>query len=374
MSGELKKRLTSLDVFRGVTIAGMILVNNPGTWSDIYPPLRHAEWHGCTPTDLIFPFFLFIVGVAITLSLSKRKERGDDQTKLVLKILQRGATLFLLGLLLAAFPKFELETLRIPGVLQRIAVVYVVAALLFLKTNARTQAYVGGALLLVYWALMTLVPVPGYGASSFQPESNLGAWLDRALLDGHLWAYSKTWDPEGILSTIPAISTALAGVMLGHWLRTDHDDATKTAWIFTFGALAVAVGLFWDAAFPINKSLWTSSYVVYTAGLALLFFGVCYWLADAKGYDGWTKPFIVYGANAITVYFLSGVVAKILVYTHTTNAAGEEITTKAWIFQNAFAPLFENPQNASLAYALTYVGIWLGVMWLFYWRRIFIKV
>jgi len=366
-------RLLSLDIFRGITIAGMILVNNPGSWGNIYPPLAHAQWHGCTPTDLIFPFFLFIVGVAITLSLQKRKERGDDQKKLLIQIFRRSATLFILGLILAGFPYFDFSTIRIPGVLQRIAVVYLISSIIFLKTSVRTQAILGVVLLLVYWILMTLIPVPGVGYANLEPTTNLAAYFDNLLLGGHLWKATKVWDPEGILSTMPAISSAISGILLGHWLQTKVDPATKAVWIFVFGNLLVLIGMFWEPLFPINKSLWTSSYVVYTSGLALIFFAMCYWLVDIKKIDWWTKPFVVYGLNAITVFFLSGIFARSLTLIKWADEVGNEITLRSYLYETFFTPYF-SPINASLAWAISFILFWLGLMWILYYKKIFIKV
>jgi len=367
------ERLLSLDVFRGITIAGMILVNNPGTWSAIYPPLKHAAWHGCTPTDLIFPFFLFIVGVAITLSLSKRKERGDDQNKLILQILRRSGILFLLGLILSGFPYFNLETIRIPGVLQRIAVVYLFASILFLKTNLKTQIYVSSAFLVLYWLAMTLIPVPGVGYANLEPTTNLAAYIDNLLLGGHLWSATKVWDPEGILSTIPAIVSAMLGVFTGELLQTKKTKEEKTSWMFFSGVVLMALGYVWDGFFPINKNIWTSSYVIYTGGLALLFLGFCYWLIDVLGYKKWSLPFQVYGLNAITVFFLSGIIGRLLTLIKLTGADGVEISLKTFLFDTFFLSWLE-PINASLLWAVTYIFIWLGLMWILYARKIFIKV
>lgn len=375
------ERLISLDVFRGITIAGMILVNNPGTWGEIYPPLKHAPWHGCTPTDLIFPFFLFIVGVAITLSLTKRKERGDDQKKLLMQIFRRSATLFLLGLILHTFPFINFDTgnfvdlskVRIPGVLQRIAVVYFFASLIFLKFDLKMQAILGAAFLLAYWALMTLIPVPGVGYANLEATTNLAAYIDNLLLGGHLWSGTKVWDPEGILSTIPAISTALCGVMLGHWLRQPIDEIKKAAWIFVAGNIALVIGIVWDLTFPLNKNIWTSSYVMYTAGLALQFFGMCYWFIDIKGWSRWTKPFVVYGLNAITVFFLSGIVGRLMNMIKISMPEGDPISLKTYLFETFFVPHF-SLINASLVWAFLYVLIWLGLMWILYAKKIFIKV
>ena len=382
---QKSERLISLDVFRGITIAGMIMVNNPGSWGHIYPALEHAKWHGVTPTDLIFPFFLFIVGVAITLSLNKRKQRGDNLEKLLFQVGRRGAMIFFIGLLLACFPFFrynpdlgftwfDFTKIRIPGVLQRIGVVYFFASLIFLYTKPKTQAIIAGALLLIYWFLMAVIPVPGVGYPNLEPATNLGAWLDNTLLGGHLWSASKVWDPEGILSTVPAISTALCGILLGHWLKTDKDPLTKIAWMFVVACIGIVVSMFWDMAFPINKSLWTSSYVVYCASMALFFFASIYFLVDVKGIKWWTKPFVVYGMNAITVFFLSGVLARILSMIYVTkDAAGHWVNFQSYVYNNILCS-FLNPLNASFAWALMYILFWLGMMWILYAKKIFIKV
>lgn len=393
MSIKLSERLVSLDVFRGVTIAGMILVNNPGSWNHIYPALEHANWNGCTPTDYIFPFFLFIVGVAITISLTKRKEQGVDQKKLIIQIVKRGLIIFAIGIFMAAWPfwifaenKFiDLSTLRLVGVLPRIGVVYIITSLIFLKTNIKAQAIVGAVLLLGYWAVMTLIPVPGYGSPNLNVSvltdpatgnifaPNLAGWLDHLILGDHMWKVSKVWDPEGILSTFPAIATCLSGVMLGHWLRSKNDPSTKAAWILVMGNFSILIGVIWDMWFPLNKSLWTSSYVMFTSGMALLFFGMCYWLIDVKGYKWWTKPFVVYGMNAIAVFALSGLMAKTMGIIKVANQLGETISLNRYLYELIFVPLF-SPINASLAWAISYILLWLGLMWILYAKKIFIKV
>ncbi|MCW8849023.1 MAG: DUF5009 domain-containing protein [Melioribacteraceae bacterium] len=370
---EKKERLISLDVFRGITIAGMILVNNPGSWSSIYPPLQHASWNGCTPTDLVFPFFLFIVGVAITLSLSKRKSRGDDKKRLMLNILRRSVILFLLGLILAAFPSFDILNIRIPGVLQRIAVVYLVSSFLYLNFSTKALIYITSGSLIIYWMMMTLIPVPGIGYANLEKTTNLAAWLDNLLLSGHLWSATKVWDPEGILSTLPAIGTTLIGILTGNWLQTKNDSTTKTVWLFVSGTLLMFFGYVWDGWFPLNKSLWTSSYVLYTGGLALIFLALCYWFIDVKNIKWWSKPFQVYGMNAITVFFLSGIVSKILYIVKVSSSAGEEISIKGYLYSTFFLSWL-SPINASLLWALMYVIVWLGLMWILYAKKIFIKV
>jgi len=370
---QKSERLVSLDVFRGITIAGMILVNNPGTWGNVYPPLLHAKWNGCTPTDLIFPFFLFIVGVAITLSLSKRKKRGDDQNKLILNIFRRSAILFLLGLILSGFPNFDFSTIRIPGVLQRIAIVYLISSILFLKVNLKTQIHLTWIFLVVYWGMMTLIPVPGIGKPNLEPTTNLAAWFDNLLLNGHLWKSTKVWDPEGLLSSLPAISTTLIGILAGHWLQTSNDKTTKTVWLFVSASSLMFLGYVWDGWFPMNKSIWTSSYVLYTGGLALNFLAICYWFIDVKQIKWWTKPFEVYGMNAITVFFLSGIVGRLLYLIKFTNATGSEVSLKDYLFSNLFLSWL-SPINASLVWAIVYIVIWLGLMWILYAKKIFIKV
>jgi predicted acyltransferase len=375
MADEIaNNRLLSLDVFRGMTVAGMVLVNNPGTWSAVYSPLAHAPWHGWTPTDFIFPFFLFIVGIAIPFALGKRVTEGGITRDVYLKIFRRAALIFLLGLFLMAFPFFDLPNLRIPGVLQRIAVCYLAASLIFLHTNWKQQTLIAVGLLFVYWALMMLVPVPGYGAGDLSIEGNLAGYIDRTIIgENHIWKASKFYDPEGILSTVPAISTAFAGVLTGTWLKTKRSDLEKVAALFFFGVVLTAIGWGWNFWFPINKPLWTSSYVVYTAGLALCFLAFCYWLIDIKNYRGWTKPFVIFGTNALALYFLSSLFARVLINIKFANAEGKQIHLQKWIFDTFFAPL-ASPINASLLYAVLYIFFWLFLMWLLYRKRIFIKV
>lgn len=372
-----ENRLISLDVFRGLTIAGMILVNNPGTWSAVYPPLRHAPWHGCTLTDLIFPFFLFIVGVAITLSLGKRKQRGDAQKELILKIVRRSIILFALGLILAIPSDLDFAHWRIPGVLQRIALVYLVASLVFLKCTPKTQLAIAAGLLVGYWLLMTVVPVPGVGPANLEPDTNLGAWLDRLILGGHLWRKSQVWDPEGLLSTLPAVSTALIGVLAGAWLTSKRSPEIKMLWLFVAANGLLALAYVWNGFFPINKNLWTSSYVVFTGGLALHFLALCAWLIDVQGdrwnAEKWVKPFIVFGSNAITVYFLSGVLARLLILIKFNPNGAEPITLKGFLFQHLLQSWLPD-HLASLTWALLYVSLWLGLMWILYAKKIFIKV
>jgi predicted acyltransferase len=355
-------RLLSVDALRGLTVAAMVLVNNPGTWRAVYPPLRHAEWHGWTPTDMIFPFFLFVVGVSIPLALGPRLERGTRG--LPLRVLRRAAAIFALGLLLHAAPFFALATLRIPGVLQRIAVCYLLAALLVLATGGargwRGQAVVAAALLLGYWLLMTQVPAPGQVAGDLSPAGNLAGYVDRLVLGTrHIWSVSKLYDPEGILSTLPATATTLAGVLVGHWLRAGRPAARLVGGLAAAGAGAAALGWLWGLVFPVNKSLWTSSYALMMAGLAALALAGCYWIIEVRGRRGWARPFALLGVHALVLFFLSSLTAKLLVVFR-AGEGGPRL--HAWLFEHLFAP-WASPVNASLAYALAYVLLWWAVIW-----------
>ncbi|MFZ2904905.1 MAG: heparan-alpha-glucosaminide N-acetyltransferase domain-containing protein [Cyclobacteriaceae bacterium] len=367
----MKERLLSLDVFRGMTVAGMILVNNPGSWSDIYPPLRHAEWHGCTPTDLIFPFFLFIVGTSIHFAYQDKLAEGLTK-KVFFKILKRALLIFLIGLFLTLFPKFNFETVRIPGVLQRIAVVFFVASILYLKTNWLTQLRVAVILLVSYYLMMTLIPVPGVGPPSLEAETNLGAWLDRMLLDGHLWVQSKTWDPEGVLSTIPAIATAILGMLTGKLLSGEKTPSEKIVWLFFTGCILIVLGLGWGMVFPINKALWTSSYVLYTGGIAMQFLACCYWLVDVQGFKKWTMPFVYYGVNALFVFVASALLVKSLSRIKITDGENE-VSFLRYVYQYGYTTWL-SPLNASLLYAITLVLIFLVVLRWMYKKKIFVKI
>lgn len=420
-------RLLSLDVFRGMTVAGMVLVNNPGTWSAVYAPLKHAEWHGWTPTDFIFPFFLFIVGIAIPIALGKRIAEGVNG-EVYWKIFKRAGLIFLLGLIQMGFPFFDLSKtemplvvkiiglasliaiavlfmtdkfreakyvtiglivvlagfylinqgfpsesfakLRIPGVLQRIAVSYLFAALIFLWTNWKQQALIAAILLLFYWVLML------YGANGdLSIEGNFSGYIDRLVIgENHIWKANKFYDPEGLLSTIPAIATTLIGVLTGTWLKTRRVDLEKVSAIFFFGAVLTAIGWCWDFWFPINKPLWTSSYVMFMGGLGLCFLAFCYWLVDIKGYKNyWAKPFIIFGTNALALYFASSILARIMLNIKWFGSEGKSIHSQKWIFDTFFAPL-GSPMNASLIFAIVYILFWLFLMWLLYRKKIFIKV
>jgi predicted acyltransferase len=360
----MKERLVSLDAFRGATIALMVVVNSPGDGAHAYAPLNHADWHGWTPTDVVFPSFLWIVGVAMTLSLAKRVAAGVPRSRLFLQILRRAAILYGLGLVLYGFPDYNLTTLRLLGVLQRIAICYAIAAAIYLTTSIRGQiAWIAG-LLTVYWMLMTLMPVPGFGAGRLDVEGNLAHYVDRLVLGTHNYNQTKTWDPEGIVSTLPAIATTLFGIMAGHILRIRRDLAERTTWLFLAGNLLLAAGVICNAWLPINKKLWTSSFTLFMAGLDFVIFAIFLWLVDARGWRRPVKPLVILGVNAIAVYMASEMIESVL-------------WTFRWrepLFRLLFAPLLRSPYNASLLYSLTYLALMFGIAYLMHRRGWILRV
>ncbi|TDD74141.1 acyltransferase family protein [Flavobacterium caseinilyticum] len=421
-----KERLISLDVFRGFTILLMTIVNNPGSWGSIYPPFKHAEWHGCTPTDLVFPFFIFIMGTAIPFAMP------DKQFDFAVfnKILVRSLRIFCLGLFLNFFSKIELfglegisllilrlvitfavayallgnfslkiktyfvvavfatllflaysqieafQDVRIPGVLQRIGIVYFFIAILYLKTNQKTQLIVAALILLTYWILMAFVPVPGFGAANFEKGTNLAAWLDNLLLSGHMWSYSKTWDPEGILSTLPAIATGILGMFIGQILNLPIPKIEIAKKIGITGIGLIIIGLIWSIIFPINKSLWTSSYVLYSAGIATVCLAILYYTIDIADYKKWATFFLIWGVNPMIVFFFSGIIPRVLssIKIQNPDISAEEINLQNLIYNFWIVPIFENPLDASLTYALTYAVFWSLILWFFYKNKMIFKV
>jgi predicted acyltransferase len=365
-----KVRLASLDAFRGITIAGMILVNNPGNHEFVYAPLRHAAWHGWTPTDLIFPFFVFIMGVSVALALSQRIDEGSTGSRLHFKILTRSVLIFAVGLALQIIPLFHFASLRIPGVLQRIALCYLAAALLYIHSGPRVRIAVALGAIAGYFLIMKYVPVPGYGAGVWDYKGNLPAYIDLKLLAGHL--YKPDFDPEGLLSTLPAIASGLFGTLAGDWLRTSRRVAWKTLGLLVCGVALGAAGLALHPYFPINKQLWTSTFVLFTTGAACVLLALFYVVIDGLGFKKWATPFVVFGTNAIAAYAGSSLLIKLLTYVKVTSG-GERIGLPAWMYRNLFSPWAGNI-NGSLAFACAYVLLWLGLMWILYRRRIFIKL
>ncbi len=344
-------RLMSLDVFRGVTMAAMVLVNNPGG-PGAYAPLHHSVWSGWTFTDTIFPSFLWIAGVALTLSFAKRRAAGATRGKLLLHALQRAAIIYAIGLFIYLYPHFNFSTMRVLGVLQRIAICYLIAAAIYLYTGVRGQIACIIAVLAAYWLLMTLYPVPGYGPGRLDIDGNFEHYIDRMVIGVHNYAATKSWDPEGIVSTLPAIATALFGVLTGTILRARRRLAESTAAVFAFGVLLLSAGMILNTWMPINKQLWTPSFAVFMAGLSTLGFGVCLWAFDIAGYrSSWARAFVIFGQNAIVVYVFSELLDSTL--------ENYQITphVMSWFYG------FLNQANACLVYALLNVAACYAVAW-----------
>jgi predicted acyltransferase len=395
----------SLDVFRGATIAGMMLVNNPGTWSTAYKPLLHAEWHGWTFTDLIFPFFLWIVGVAIPLSTARRLEQGQSRRELLGHALRRAAIIFGLGFFLNSFSYLidgslfrdglaawwhnYATTVRVPGVLQRIGICYFLTVLIFLGAGIRGQLNWIVGLLAGYWVLMIVGPMVGCGTGGLAQNGNFCEYIDNLVLNGkvigmHVYRVAKTWDPEGIFSTVPAIATCLFGVMTGHLLRAKLTPESRTAWLCVAGNLLLLAGAVMDFWLPINKKIWTSSYAVFMAGMAMNCFAVCYWLVDVQGWRKWAKPLAIYGMNAIAVFMLSGLLGRVMAAIKLTNAAGKQVGLQTYLYEKICAPFaspetapflgfLASPNNASLMWALMYVTMLYLVAYGMYRRKWFLK-
>lgn len=387
------ERLVALDVFRGLTIAGMLLVNDPGTWRAVYPPLEHAAWSGWTPTDLIFPFFLFIVGITTHLSLRKRAPGT-----MVPKIIRRGVMIFLVGLLLNWFPFvawgkiasipdptlwqrfiYKLQHLRYLGVLQRIGLAYMGAALISIRTTRRQQIAIIGAILLGYWIVVMLLPVPGAGTIGYftfnDPKHTLEAWTDQHILGlNHIWSGSKWWDPEGLLSTIPAVATSMLGILCGQWIADKRRPLLeRIVGLFGAGSIAMVAGSLWGVFFPISKNLWTSSYVIFCAGFASVVLATCLWLVDVLQVRGWTKPFVIYGVNPLIAFAGSGVMARLIYSLWTVNFHGNHMSIQQASYELLFQPYFPD-KLASLLWALCFVAFWLGVLTVLYRRKIIIKI
>ena len=396
-----RERLLSLDVFRGLTVAGMLLVNNPGTWDAIYPPFEHAPWHGWTPTDLIFPFFLFIVGITTHLSLTERGLRGDDDAMLMRQIVRRAALIYLFGFAMALFPFFtwnairghpdasildrivdRLQHVRIMGVLARIAVAYLVGALLAFRAPTRRVIVTLVVVLYAYWFALVLLPVPGTGAVTGipivgeidVPALTLQGWLDRLVFGrNHIWGGSVTYDPEGILSSLGAIASVLCGVLAGRWIATERALSERLVGLFGAGALAAVAGLMWDWSLPINKNLWTSSYVLFTAGMGAMTLATCMWVIEVLNVRWWTKPFLIFGMNPIVAFVGSGVMARCIYTVFTAPYHGRRVPVQSIIFQSAFASWLP-PRDASLLFALVFVLLWLGILSVLHRKQWFLKL
>jgi predicted acyltransferase len=392
-------RLISLDVLRGLTIMAMLVVNDPGNGSAVFWPLDHADWHGWTPTDLIFPSFLFMVGITTHLSLSARRARGDSAATLAKTIARRAAIIFAIGLFLNWFPGFsvghiagdpdlfarvvrKLLHLRITGILQRIALVYLCAGFIALTCTLRAQATLLIAILLGYWALSMLVPVPDTGAVGLAAIADrahtLAAWVDRGALDwgrfgNHLYSLAKTWDPEGVLSTLPAIGTALLGLLCARWIASDAPLSRRVSLLLLAGVAAIALGLLWGEVFPINKKLWTSSFVLFTGGVSAALLACLIWLIDMRKSTWWTDPFRVFGVNPILAFTASDLMAILIYRDFSVDYVGRSVSVQEWFNDVALASWLP-PKIASLAFALLFVFFWYLILRVFYRRGILLKV
>ncbi len=361
-------RLVSLDAFRGATIALMVLVNNAGSSRDSYRQLEHAEWHGWTITDTVFPSFVWIVGMAITLSLGKRLAAGVPKSRLMAQVARRAAVLFVFGLLVYAFPHFDLGTQRILGVLQRLAICYLVASAIFLFTGVRGQILWILGLFTAYWMMMTLIPVPGYGPGRLDVEGNFAHYIDALVLGPHNYTHTKTWDPEGVVSTLPAIATALFGVLAGRILRLRCGLPERTVWLFVTGSLLLAAGLICTAWLPINKKLWTDSFSLFMAGLDFIVFAIFAWFIDGLGWHRPARPFVIFGMNAIALYMISEGLAEFL-----DAVRVGPISLQQQIYRACFVPL-ASPANASLLYSLAFVAVVYAAAYFLYRRGWFLRV
>jgi len=385
MKQALASRLSSLDAFRGFTIAAMILVNNPGDWNHLYPQLAHAKWHGWTFTDWIFPFFLFIAGVSMSLSLGRRADAGADKPALLIRLFRRALVIFAIGFLLNLIPTFDWSSVRIPGVLQRIALCTLLAAPIVVFFEWRQQCIWIVALLSLYSILMLGVPVPDQNgvvhAGMLEPGADFGAYVDRLILAGHMWSQSKTWDPEGLVSTVPALCSQLFGVLAGRWLMADRSRAEKTVWMLLAGLACLWLGAVLDVILmPINKSLWTTSYCIFMTGWALLVFATFYWFLDALEPVGararatmLSTPLIIYGMNALFIFALSGLVAKMLGFIKVVQADGAPVSLKA-LLTAALRLLELSPTNTSLLFAVLFNAVMFLVAWAMWRKGWFVKV
>ncbi|MBL8756185.1 MAG: DUF5009 domain-containing protein [Planctomycetes bacterium] len=379
-------RWLGLDTLRGLTIAAMILVNNPGRWGSKYQyePLRHADWHGCTPTDLVFPTFLFCAGVAIVPALARKVEAGAPRGPLVAAIGRRVLWLVLLGMLPSVFPLVTFADgkdwfapmlgVRFPGVLQRIGICYGLAALLFLFTSARTQRNVLLGCLFGHWLVSTCVPVPGHGMPNLdEPLGTLQGWLDRTLFGEHIWVKGK-YDPEGLLGTMTALATALFGVQVGRFLRANVDPAARVAGLLRWGVLWLLAGAVWSWFLPLNKPLWTASYAVWTAGVATCGLGLCVWAFEQKAWTKWAHPLQVYGVNALLVFVGSALLGRIVGSLVTVVQDGKQVPVKEWFFANCLLEPIGDPKLASLAFGLVWILGWYAVLAVLFRRGLVWKV
>jgi len=363
------QRLMALDVMRGLTIALMIMVNTPGSWSYVYPPLLHSKWNGCTPTDLVFPFFLFIVGVSMWFSF-KKFDQGITKKSLY-KVLKRFVIMFLLGVFLNGFPDFDFENLRYLGVLQRIAIAYLFGALLCMQFNYKQLLVIFGGILIGYWGLLFF----GSANGPYELSSNFVLKVDLLLFgENHLYnGFGIPFDPEGLLSSIPSVGTLLLGYFSGRLIELSGNTILAIKKLVQFGAITVFLGYVWGFLFPINKALWTSTYVLYTGGLAMVFLGLLLWIIDVKGFKKWAKPFIHFGTNPLAIYMFSGIYVSLILLINITNSKGISVSGYDYLYADVFVPIAGN-MNGSLLFAVAHIVFFWLITYVLYKKKIFIKI
>lgn len=361
------QRLISLDALRGFTIAAMIIVNYPGSEDHVFFTLRHTVWNGLSFTDQVAPFFLFIVGVSVTLAYSRLVDAGTPRALLYRKIFFRALKIYALGMFLNLQPHFHFGTIRWTGTLQRIAFVFLFCSLIYLHTNWRQQAWLAALLLVAYWLVLTCVPTPGVGHVMLEPGVNIVAWVDNQWLPGRMWRV--TWDPESILTTVTSVVSGLTGMLAGVLLRSSRAPAEKATILMTAGAFSAIIGYFWGLTFPVNENLWTSSFVMVTSGFAAILFGACYYLIDIKGFTRGTQLGIVFGSNAIFVYFMADIWADIF---YDEFKPGGVALNDRWM--QALTHAGVPADLASLLYVVLFVGVNFIPAWILYKKKIFIKV
>ena len=422
----LKERIISVDILRGMTVLLMIIVNNPGNWGAVYSPLLHAKWHGFTPTDLVFPTFIFVLGIAIPLAMPVKIWNKETFLKIVtrsLRIISLGlflnffsritfdgidpivllllriiitilvgyallanfkpkvkfllaASIFIILLFLAYSGLDNFKDVRLPGVLQRIGIVFLIASIIYLIADLETQIGIAIALLVGYWALMTIIPVPGIGTPNYSEGTNLASWLDGFLLEGHMYSVTKTWDPEGILSTIPAVATAVIGILIGTLINSKEPKRAISKAMLLIATVLTSVGYLWSLVFPLNKALWTSSYVLYSAGLGLFVLTLIHYLTEVKAFKKVFLFFIIWGVNPMIVFFMSGIIPRALgmIKFQNPEQIGKQTTILNYAYQFWITPLFNDEKAASLLYAIVYASLWSLLLWYFYTKKLFFKV
>lgn len=359
-------RLISLDALRGFTIAAMIMVNFPGMEEYVYFTLRHTKWNGLSFTDNIAPVFLFVIGVSIVFAYNKKLAEGTSKAGLYKKIISRSLKIFAVGMFLNLMPDFNFNDVRWTGTLHRIAFVFLFCAIIFLNTNWKQQAWIAALLLIGYWLMLTLVPTPGVGKVMLEPGINIVAWVDSEFLPGKMW--QGTWDPESILSTIPSVVSGITGMLAGRLMLSNYTPYEKVSYLMTAGMFSSIFGYFWGLTFPVNENLWTSSFVLVTSGFACLLLGALYLLVDIKGYTKWTRPGIIFGANAITAYVLADILA-LFFYRAPFGAPPLNERAVTGLINLGFQPEF-----ASLLYALFFVAVNFIPVYILYRRKLFIKL